>query len=314
MVVAVVADVAGHERIEKLKRPIVQREAQDAHVVGVHHPVAKTHGLPLGHELCGALTHAVQQCCVGVAAPGAGGLGAAAFGVIAVDDVVGQCAQLLFLVVGRKVLKVAKAHKARGHAGDDGGGFQLLTPHQPRRARDAQSPRCGNAQAVHGLAAQEFADAGAQNSPPIAHAGIGRAASALELDFVPASQFAQQNGPAVAQLACPHAELVAAVHAGQRGRACQHLVACERLQGFFTLMPPLGQPQQLRHRMAGSHPVGGWQGSGAQLGVEVASQRGKAFLPWQRQRRRRGAGGGKTHAALSRSRQIPPSSGAMSRG
>ncbi len=45
---------------------------------------------------------------------------------------------------------------------------------------------------MHGLAAQEFADAGAQNGPPIAHAGVGRAASALELDFVPSSQLAQQ--------------------------------------------------------------------------------------------------------------------------
>ena len=86
------------------------------------------------------------------------------------------------------------------------------------RSGDGQRPRGRNAQAVHGLAAQEFADAGAQHGAPVAHARVGREPGALELPFlVPGRGLhpAQQDRPPVAQLPGPHAELVAAVDAGQ---------------------------------------------------------------------------------------------------
>jgi ABC-type branched-subunit amino acid transport system substrate-binding protein len=83
---------------------------------------------------------------------------------------------------------------------------------------------------VHGLAAQEFANARTQHGAAIAHARVGRAPGALELDFQAVRGLAQQQGATVAQLAGPGAELVAAVDAGQRLAAGQQLVAAEGLQ------------------------------------------------------------------------------------
>ena len=162
-----VAHVAGHKSVQKLEGPVVNGQAQDAHVVGVHHPVAKAHGLPLRHEARGALAHGLQQGGVRVTCQ-AGAV--PAFGVVAVDDVVGQRLQRVLLAVGCKVFKVAKAHKAARHAGDDGSGLDLLAAHLPGGAGDAQRARCRHTQAVHGFAAQKLTDAGAQYRAAIAHA------------------------------------------------------------------------------------------------------------------------------------------------
>jgi hypothetical protein len=59
--VGVVADVAGVEGVHELEGPVVDGQAQDAHVVGVHHPVHEAHRLPLGEQACRALGHLAQQ-------------------------------------------------------------------------------------------------------------------------------------------------------------------------------------------------------------------------------------------------------------
>ena len=207
-----VAHVAGHKSVQKLEGPVVNRQAQDAHVVGVHHPVAKAHGLPLRHEARGTLAHRLQQGGVGVACQ-AGAV--QAFGVVAVDDVVGQRSQRSVLAVGCKVLKVTKAHKAACHAGDDGSGLDFFAADVPWGASDAQRARCRHTQAVHGYAAQKLANAGAQYRTTIAHARVGRAACTLELDLPPRGCLTEQDGAPIAQLAGPDAKLVPAVHAGQ---------------------------------------------------------------------------------------------------
>ena len=60
-------------------------------------------------------------------------------------------------VVGQ-VLEVAKADEARGQAGDHGRGLGRLAHDRLGRGAQAQRPAGGNAQPVHGLAAQELAD------------------------------------------------------------------------------------------------------------------------------------------------------------
>src|SRR3546814_1853497 len=45
--VTVIADVMRVERVEKTVRPVIERQAEDRHVVGVHHTVAETDRLPL---------------------------------------------------------------------------------------------------------------------------------------------------------------------------------------------------------------------------------------------------------------------------
>ena len=118
--------MAGVVGVQKLERAVVDGQAQNAHVVGVHHAMAKPHGLPLRHHRGCALAHGFQKRGVGVA--GKAGC-AAACGVKPVDDVVGQRLQLRMLVVVGEVLKMTKAHKAGGRPGHHGGGFNGFAVH-----------------------------------------------------------------------------------------------------------------------------------------------------------------------------------------
>ena len=167
LVVAVVADVVGVEGVEELERPVVDGQPQDAHVVGVEHAMAKPHGLPLRHQGGGALAHGLQQCRVAVAVEAHA---FEAFGIVAFDHVVGQLAQFVQLPARGEMLEMPEADEARRHARDHGGGLDGLAAHRLGRARDAQGPRGGDAQGVHGFAAQKLADARTQHGAAVAHA------------------------------------------------------------------------------------------------------------------------------------------------
>ena len=278
-VVAVVADVAGVEDIEKAERPVVDGQAQDRQVVGVHHAMAKTHRLPLRHQARRGFAHGLQQRGIGLGCR-------ATSGVELVDHKISQHAQRGMLVVMAEVLEVAKANEAGRHAGHHGGGFQRLAAHRQGRADEAQRARGGNAQAMHGLAAQKFADRRTQHRAAIAHARIGCEAAALELDFLPTLRrlhFTQQQGAAVAQLPRPLAELVPAVDAGQRLHAGPHRGAAEHVQGVpIGALPPILRPaQRLRAIVAHGHPVRLRHRLRRQRRVERSAQGGKAVGPVQ---------------------------------
>ena len=79
----------------------------------------------------------------------------------------------------------------------------------------------------------------ASHGAPVAHARVGRAACALELDFLRAvrrGDFAEQNRPAIAELPGPMAELVAAVACRIGLHAGQDAVAAERLDRAAHLL------------------------------------------------------------------------------
>ena len=273
LVIAVVADVAGVECIQKLEGAVVNRQAQHAHVVGVHHAVAKAHGLPVRNHVGGALAHLIQQRGIGIAwHRGAFAIytlpAAAAGGVVAVNHVIGQLAQLGLHIAGGKVLKVAKTDKAGRGTGHDRGGFGRFTVHRGVRSRQAQRARGGNAQGVHGLAAQKFADAGAQHGPPIAAARIRGGACAFELQLPACGGFTYGDGAPVAQLAGPHPKLVAAVDAGIGLAAGQHGIAGEGLQGLLGLHETIGQPCELGDLRALRHPLRIGQGGGLKVREE----------------------------------------------
>ena len=174
--VRVVANVAGVECIQKLKRPVVDGQTQNAHVVGVQDAMAKAHRLPLCDQCRRAFTHRLQQGCVRVACEF---VACAARRVKPVNDIVGQDLELRMLVMVGKMLKVAKPDEAGRHPRHHRCGLNSFPPYRRIRADDTQGARRGNAQALHGLAAQEFADAGAQHGTPVAHAGVGRQPGAL---------------------------------------------------------------------------------------------------------------------------------------
>ncbi len=291
--VAVVADVVGIEPVQKLERAVVDGQAQDGHVVGVHHAVAKAHGLPVGQQLGRAFGHGAQQGSVGVAGRGAAG------GVVAVDHVIGQLAQLGFLAACGKVFEVAEADEAGRDAADHGGGFHLFAVDGGRAAGQAERARGGNAQGVHGFAAQKLADGRTQHGPPVAPARIWRAARALELQLPAggggsgsvsvsgvggcdgfflrlAQHLTQYDGTAVAQLPGPHAELVAAVDGGIGLAAGQQAVAGQHLGGLLGL-PPAGRYAQLGGQVAAvGQQLGRGQGRGLQPGQKSGAQVGKA--------------------------------------
>jgi hypothetical protein len=125
----VVADVAGHEGIQKLKGAVVDGQTQNAHVVGVHHTMTKPHGLPVRHQGCRALAHGPQQRCIGVATRLPGG---AAGRVMPVDHIVGQRAQLVHLATGGEMLEMAETDKALRHPGHHGSGFNFFAAHGRR--------------------------------------------------------------------------------------------------------------------------------------------------------------------------------------
>ena len=245
--VAVVADVVGVVMVEKLERAVVDGQAQQTHVVGVHHAMAKADGLPLGDHARCALGYLFEQGGIALGRA-AGMLGGA--GKVALDHVIGQCAQVLHLVASGEMLKMAKAHKAGRYAGYDGGGFHRLAVHRLRRSYQRQRSRGGDAQRVHGFAAQVFADGRAQHRAAIAHARVRRHASAFELQLLPLflpgqSQFTEQNGAAIAQLTSPLAELVAAVDRGHGVHARQKRIAAEHLCCCITVQPAFGQAHVL---------------------------------------------------------------------
>ena len=179
-----VADVAGVKTVQKLEGAVIERQPQDAHVVGVHHAMAKAYGLPLGQQVGGALGDGGQQGQVARRAR----VGFQAMGVKVGDHKVGQLAQLLGLPAFAEVLEMPEADKAGRHAGDHGGRFGLLAPNCGVRAGHAQRAGGGDAQAVHGFAAQKFADRAAQHRAPVPSAGKRRGPRALELNFL-ARQF-----------------------------------------------------------------------------------------------------------------------------
>ena len=217
--------MAGIEGVQKTERPVVERQAQHRHIVGIHDAMAKAHGLPVRHQRGRLVCHFFKQRRIGLG-------GVKTFGGKVRDDKVGQLAQRFRLVAVSKVLEVPEAQKAGRHARHDSGRLHLLAPHFTRRAGDAQGSRGRNAQRVHGFRTQELAYRRAQHGASIAHARIGRQARTLELHIprpLRCGCLAQADGAAVTELTCPRAKLVAAVDAGQRPHARPQRIAAEHV-------------------------------------------------------------------------------------
>ena len=123
--VRVVADMARVKRIKELERAVVDGQPKNAHVVGVHHAVAKPHGLPGSHQVRGSFADRFEQCCKRVGRVTAGR-------IEMINDVVGQCAKLrvlIVVIVKTEMLEMTKTDEARRCAGHHGGSFDFFTAH-----------------------------------------------------------------------------------------------------------------------------------------------------------------------------------------
>ncbi len=119
------------------------------------------------------------------------------------------------------------------------------------RVRDEAraGPGGGHAERVHGLGAEELAQARAEHLAAVGRARVGRAAGALEL-YLPAAtrageHLAQVDGRAVAQLTRERAELVAAVAMGRPLAARHHTLAAQVLGCLFSLRNETNKNKQI---------------------------------------------------------------------
>ncbi len=210
-VVGVVADVVGVEVVEEGVGAEVEGDAEDRHVVGVHHAVAEAVGLPAGDEFGVALDDVAEH-----RRPGA--LMVLQVGEVAGQDVLAEGLQLLVLAGVVEVFEVAEAHVAGRHAQQGGAGFAAFAVDRGAGADHAQGAAAGDAEGVQVFAGEEFADGAAQHGAAVAHARVGGLPGALEVQ-VPVlaglvDHFAQQQAAAVAEARVVGAELVAGIDHG----------------------------------------------------------------------------------------------------
>lgn len=146
-VVGVVADVIGVEIVEEGVGPVVEGNAEDRHVVGVHHPVAEAIGLPAGDEFGVALDDLAEHRRVWP-------LGCVAVGEVVFQNERRQLFQLVVLAGVVEVFEVTEAHVAGRQAQQRRRAFLLLAPDRRARTDHAERPAAGNAQCRKGFEAR----------------------------------------------------------------------------------------------------------------------------------------------------------------
>ena len=200
----------------------------------------------------------------------------AALGIEAVDHAVDQPAQRGH-VVGRvrEVLEVAEAQEAGRHARHDGRGLDRFAAHRQRRADDGTARAwsgCPGACIASEHRNSRIDERSTARPSPMREYGV----SPLPLSWISCGpigrvDFAEQQRPAVAELAGPDTELVAAVDAGQR-RACPAATLPEA-PAAHDRCAPVGQAELGGQRVAAGDPVQLGQRLRGQLGPEGRAER-----------------------------------------
>ena len=192
-----------------------------------------------------------------------------------VDDVICQGSKVIRPFVGCPVLKRAKAHERRRHAGHDGRCLNRFTEDGVVGCDQGERTRGWDPQAVHGFAREVLAHRRAQHGPAVAHSGIRRHARALELKLPGtrrADDLTQQMRTTVPKLARPHAELMAAIDGRKGIPARKRVRAAHDIQKFRMREHPGIKPEQTgRLRICVQHP-GRLQRTGRKPCVEIGRQ------------------------------------------
>ncbi len=118
--------VADEARIEVVKEGVgaeIEGDAEDRHIVGVHHAVAEAVGLPARDQRGGALEHRAEERMerLGMFQQ---------LGKVRLDDVLQQLLQFGMLAGVVEEFEVAEAHMAGGQAQQHGTAFRALTVDQ----------------------------------------------------------------------------------------------------------------------------------------------------------------------------------------
>ena len=174
LMVGMVADEGGIVGFQEPERAVIEGHPQDGHVVAVHDAVREAHRLPLGDQASRADRRLVVEACVGIRT-------AHQLGEMLREHVVRQGLEVVELPSPVEELEVAEPDMRRREAQQRGAGLDLLAQHLFLAPHHTQGARRGNAQPVHGLAAEILPDAGAQDGAAVVVAGEGREARALEM-------------------------------------------------------------------------------------------------------------------------------------
>jgi len=273
LVVGVVADVARVVGIQKLEGAVVQRQAQDAHVVGVHHAMAKANRLPVRQQIGGALGHGSKQGSVGVARPG---ISPSALGMKSSITASANVRSAPCWLWWQKCSKCPKrmklgATRATTAAVSASSRYTGLGEPVMHSAREVGMPKPCMA-SLHENS-RRLLRSTARPSPMREN---GVQPSALELQLQ-ACQFPQQYRAAIAQLPRPHAELVAAVDAGNGLSAWGYVVAGHGLQPGIRFAPIRWQPQLGGNGLAACHPIRRRQRRRLHTGKKVFSKVAKRW-------------------------------------
>lgn len=235
------------------ERAVVQRQAEDRAVVGVHHAVAEAQRLPHRDQAGLALDHVGQ--------PERPTLEDVSdieqVSEVPLDRVVGQHGEWRGRSVARVVLEMAEAQEARRHAAHDRRRLGALALHRQRRRHQRQRARGRHAQRVHRFAGQVFADRRAQHRAPVGAARIRGRSGALELQLTRPRggvDLGDQQRTTVTELAGVATELVTGVDGRARRVAGPGTVAGQQRGGIG---PPPQTARQLklgRQRLVADQP------------------------------------------------------------
>ena len=224
--VPAVAGVGGVWRPVDIKRfqpsvgSVVDGDAVNGHVVGVHYAVDEAHAHPVGDHRGGSLGHFGHPSDEAVVVVDV------VLGEVVTDGVFNERSEGIVVAVRHVDLERAEPDETRRHPADDGARFWGRVavvenvPHHlfPRRDQ-RQRTRGWDTKVVHGLAAEVFPYGGAQHGFAVRCSGIGCQSGTFELQFpepVVHFHFAQSDGSPITQLPCPIAELMPAVALGVR--------------------------------------------------------------------------------------------------
>ncbi len=212
--IRVVADKIGHIGIDKAVGAVIQRQAEQRHVVGVHHPVTEARRLPFGNQPRGATHYLGKQ------------LGAILqLGEVVAQQIIDKLRDLLPLPAPGEILDMTEAQVAGGGAQHGRPGLDLFAVNGLLAAHQHQRPGGRYAEGMERLGGQIFANARAQYGAAIAKTGEGGLARPFQME-IPAQAIGrqlltQQQRPAIAKPWAIAAELMAGIHLRHRLHAGQ---------------------------------------------------------------------------------------------
>ncbi len=239
---------------------VIDGEPEHRHVVGVHDAVHEPHPHPLDDHPRRTITD--------LAEPGGRARRGLSFLLqmreIGTNRVVEESLQQLGLAPRGEHLEMTEAGERRRHPAYHGPGLRCRMPVVKHVAHDLiagqrqrQRPRGGHAEMVHGFAAQELADRRPQHGVAVRGARVRRGASALELQHpvlaAGVHHLAEVDGPPVAELAGPVAELMTTVAGGVRVHAGKRAIAGEHVGEHIAVALGGIEPHQLSHLRPARH-------------------------------------------------------------